>query len=757
MTAAGRLLLASVALVSLACGPKALPPVAQKPMDVQKTSTPVIADASASPVTFERIAAFPPPGWQIPRQVTVSPSGKLVTYLQAEKGGETMALFAFSLETHEHSVLVRASDIVASDRPMSREEELRRERQRKRIQGVTGYAWADHADVMLLPLGGNVYVRTPDGTIKQLTDSDAPEIDPKICADGSKVAFARGPELFVVDVASGKETQLTKGAPKDVTRGQSDFNGQEEFNEPSGLWWSPGCDRVAYLEVDEGAVAKIPVMGYRDGADLQHHRYPRTGETNPKTKLGVLDLKTKKTSWIAMPAADGFDAADQYLGRLTFSHDGQHVYFQRLSRSQQRLALVRADVKSGQAEHLVEESAPTWLDMTQVRTLRDGTLLWTARRDGHLHIETRSAIDGSLLRTLTAGAWDVSHIVAVDEAGSRVLFIGNKDATLDRQLYAAKLDGSGIERLSHDDGVHDVSGPRPHHGWVDIHSSTTRLPKASIHDATGKAIGEIPVKLDPDLDQLKLRSPKLVRIEGTKDAPPLHGALLEPRNMQAGVKYPVIVMVYGGPGVQTVSNSYNPLLLWQHLADRGFVVWQVDNRGSTGRGHAFEAPLHKKMGSVELDDQLRGLDYLSSLPFVDASRVGIYGHSYGGYLAALAMLKAPDRFKVGVSGSPVTDWKYYDTGYTERYMGTPQNNATGYQGSSLIPLAGKLERKLLIIHALMDENVHFEHTAAFIDALVAADRDFDLLVFPGERHGYRSPKARQYAYRRVVDYFAANL
>lgn len=726
-------------------------------MVVQKTASPNIADASQSPVTFERIAAFPPPGWQIPRQVSVSPSGKLVTYLQAEKGGETMALFAFSLETRQHGVLVRASDVVASDKPMSREEELRRERQRKRIQGVTGYAWADHADVMLLPLGGNVYVRTADGRIEQLTASDAAAIDPKICADGSKVAFARGPELFVVDVASGQETQLTKDAPRDVTRGQSDFNGQEEFNEPSGLWWSPGCDRLAYLEVDEGAVAQIPVMGYRDGADLQQHRYPRTGEKNPTTRLGVLDLRTLETTWIEMPAAEGFDAADQYLGRVTFGHDDKHIFFQRLSRSQQRLALVRADVTTGEARHLVEESAPTWLDMTQLRALNDGTLLWTARRDGHLHIETRSPDDGQLLRTLTSGAWDVSQLVAVDEAGRRVLFIGNKDNTLDRQLYAAKLDGSGIERLSREDGVHDVSGNRPHHGWVDIHSSITRLPRASIHDPKGALIGEIPVKLDPDLEQLKLRSPELVRIEGEGDEPPLHGALLTPRNMESGVKYPVIVMVYGGPGVQTVLNTYSPLLLWQHLADRGFVVWQVDNRGSTGRGHAFEAALYRKLGSVELTDQLRGLDHLASLPYVDMTRIGIYGHSYGGYLAALAMLKAPNRFKVGICGSPVTDWTYYDTGYTERFMGTPQNNASGYQSSSLLPLAGKLENKLLIIHALMDENVHFEHTAAFIDALVAADRDFDLLVFPGERHGYRSPKARQYAYRRVVDYFAANL
>jgi dipeptidyl-peptidase-4 len=264
------------------------------------------------------------------------------------------------------------------------------------------------------------------------------------------------------------------------------------------------------------------------------------------------------------------------------------------------------------------------------------------------------------------------------------------------------------------------------------------------------------VPKEPDFDDMRLRAPELVTVS-SGEGPELHGALLKPRDMVAGVKYPLIVMVYGGPGVQTVLDQWNPRLLWQHLADRGFVIWQLDNRGSTGRGHAFETPIDQKMGEIELTDQLRGLDHVTQYPFVDAERVGIYGHSYGGYMTLIAMLRAADRFQVGVSGSPVTDWRYYDTGYTERYMGTPESNPKGYDSTSILSEADKLEGKLMIIHALMDENVHFEHTAAMIDAFVAADKDFDLLVFPGERHGYRSPKARRYAYRRVVEYFVEHL
>ena len=744
----------ALVLMLVGCTPPAPPsaPSPQQPMP----QVPPSVERPSSPVSFERIASFPPPGWQIPRQVRVSPDGKLVTYLQAEAGGEEMALWALDRSSGKHSVLLRAKDLVDTDKPMSREEELRRERQRKRIKGVTSYAWAGEKSVMLLPLGGNVYVRTVDGKIKQLTDSDAPDIDPQICKDGSRVAFVRGAELYNIDVASGKEAQLTKGA-EGTTRGLSDFNGQEEFGEAHGFWWSPACDKLAYLEVDERKVGTIPIMGYRKQVDLQNMRYPRAGTTNPTTKLGIVDLRNRKTVWIQMPQADGIDAGDQYIGRITWSSDGKALFFQRMSRSQQRVALVRADAATGAAKHIIEEQDKTWLDFAGMRALKGNAILWTALRNGHRHIERRDATSGNVVATLTSGDWDVSEIVGVDEKRGRVLFVANKDGALDRQLYAKALDGSGgLTRLSKEGGVHDIEAGSAEHGWVDIHSSVDRTPKAVVYDPEGKAAGEIKVPLDGDFQKLRIRSPEVIKV-ATPGQPDMYGTLLKPRNMQEGKRYPLIVMVYGGPGVQTNRNMWNPRLLWQHLADRGFVVWQLDNRGSTGRGHAFESPIYHKLGDIELADQLRGLDHVSTLPFIDKDRVGIYGHSYGGYMAIMAMLRAPGRFKVGVSGSPVTDWRFYDTGYTERFMGTPQNNVAGYTATSLLGDADKLVGKLFIIHALMDENVHFEHTAKMIDAFVAADKDFDLLVFPGERHGYRSPKARRYAYRRVVDYFIENL
>jgi dipeptidyl-peptidase 4 len=262
--------------------------------------------------------------------------------------------------------------------------------------------------------------------------------------------------------------------------------------------------------------------------------------------------------------------------------------------------------------------------------------------------------------------------------------------------------------------------------------------------------------LDPDIANLQVRTPEFFGLT-VGNGVQLHGQILSPRVIEPGKKHPVVVMVYGGPHAQTVLNSWSPKLMWQHLADRGFVVMAVDNRGSGGRGPAFEAPLRGRMGDIELVDQIAALDEIAKRPYVDASRVGIYGHSYGGFMAALALLKAPEKFHVGIAGSPVTDFRLYDSAYTERYLGLPKENAAAYDGTNLMKMAGNLQGKLLLMHALMDENVHFQNTAALVDALVAADKPFDFFVFPGERHGYRSSAARKYAYGRVVEYLTKHL
>lgn len=717
------------------------------------STRPSILGAEASPIDFDRITRFPEPGWQIPRVVGFSPDSKRITYLQSETQGAEMALFEFDLATQKASVLVRASDLHKEDRPLSREEELRRERQRQKTSGITGYAWAKRADVMLIPHGGDLFVRAADGVVARLTDSKDPAIDPQLSPDGSQIAFVRKGELAVIDVKTKHETALTQGAPEGVTRGLSDFIGQEELDEPNGLWWSPTNDRLLYLEVDERGVELVPVMGFRSGKpDLMQQRYPRAGAKNSTVKPGILDLKTRKTIWLKTPPGD------RYFGRFTFLPDGKSLIFQSLTRDQKTLSFLRADVATGDVTELWSEASPTWVTYEDVHPLaRSGTLLATAIVGGHIHLETRDPKTGKRLVALTQGDWDVDHVAGVDEDKGLVYFVGTMTSKVESHLYAVPLAGGTIEKVTAERGVHAVVMSRDGKSWVDVHSASDRMPRAVVHGgAAGAALGELAVPHEAELDKLKLRSPKIVTVKSDA-GDTLYGEILEPRTIEPGKRYPVIVMVYGGPGVQLVRDEWAPHLLWQHLADRGFVIFQLDNRGSAGRGPAFEAPIYKHLGEVELADQLRGLDYLKTLPFVDADRAGIYGHSYGGFMAALALLKAPDRFKVGVSGSPVTDWSLYDTGYTERYMATPAENPAGYAAADLAKMAKNLRGKLFLIHAMMDENVHFENSAHLIDALVEAEKKFDLFVFPGERHGYRSPAARKYAMMRVVEYFVDNL
>jgi dipeptidyl-peptidase-4 len=587
--------------------------------------------------------------------------------------------------------------------------------------------------------------------VRALTSTPEAELDAKPCNTGERVAFVRQSELVAVDVATGREVFATRGAPSGVTRGQSDFNGQEELDEPSGYFWSPRCDRIAYLEVDERSVAPVPVLGYRGGkADLMMQRYPRAGAKNPVVRAGIVDLATKQTTWLRLP-----EGAERYLGRFRWSDDGKSLFFQTLSRDQKRVALLRADAASGTLTELASETSPAWVSFSPIRLLpKANALLFTTTKSGHRHLELRSARDGSLTRTLTNGAWDVDAIAAVDEERGRVVVSGTREGPLERHAYAVPLAGGEPVRLTAEHGTHSVQFDEAGRGWVDVHSALDRLPAAVVMNANDEKIGEVPVRADDDLASLELRTPKLVTIP-SPTGETLHAAMLTPRVITG--KHPVVVMVYGGPTAQLVQDRWAPRLLWQHLADRGFVVFQLDNRGSAGQGVAFAQLVHRRLGQLELEDQVAGARWLAAQPFVDPARIGIYGHSYGGFMAALAMLDTKDVFRAGVAGAPVTDWRLYDTGYTERFMETPERNPEGYAASDLSKKAANLSGKLLLVHAQMDENVHYQHTAQLVDALVAAGKPFDLLVLPSERHGQRAPSTRAYVPQRVVTFFAENL
>ncbi len=749
----------TVLVVLAACGgaPPAPPPrpfvppcagpVAPAP-PVAKHFSPLGPEASA--ITFARIAKFPEPGWNVPRAMAWSPDGEVVTYLASEDASEKMSLFAWDKSTKQARVLVRASDLLATEPPRSQEEELRRERTRTRLEAVSSYRWAKHANVMVIPFGGDVFVRDAKGALARLTSTPEPELDATPCDTGERVAYVRKDELFVTDVATKRETQLTTGAVEGVSHGLTDFIAQEEFGESSGFHWSPKCDRLAYVEVDERKVEKVPVLGWRQGkALLTEERYPLAGKINPSSRLGVIDLATKRTVWVKWP-----DASERYVVHVQWSDDGKALFAQSLSRDQKRRALVRIDPQTGATRELLSETSPAWVDPQQVFVLASGELLVTSDATGHRHLEVRGK-DGALLRTLTKGEWDVSGVLAVDEERGRVLFGSTKESVLQRHVYTVPLAGGDVVRITNEPGVHGLRADEHGRAFVDLHSAHDRLPRADVY-VEGALVGELPVVRDGDLGALNLRPIEYVTVRGAA-GDELHGELMRPRIEAPGEKHPALISVYGGPTAQTVIDYWSANLLFQHLADRGFFVLQLDGRGSAGRGIAWEQKLFGRFGTVELEDQVAGARWLASLPDVDASRIGIFGHSYGGFLSAAAMLKTPGTFAAAVAGSPVTDWHLYDTGYTERYMGMPSANPDGYAAADLTRFASQLAGALMLVHGSMDENVHYTNTARLIDALVAEDKPFELLDLPGERHGVRDAATRAYVNERIVTFFAERL
>lgn len=686
----------------------------------------------------------------MPTQPSFAAGPQKLTYLASEAKNDVLSLFEYDHSTGATKVLLRAEDLVGkATEIVSKEEELRRERQRLRTKGITSYAFAKHGGRLIVPQGGDVYLREPDGSVKALTKTKEPELDPKICATGAKVTYVRGAELYVTDVATGKETALTKGAKPHVARGQSDYNAQEEFGEPSGYWISPDCKQVAFLEVDDSEVEEILVPGFRAG-EPKHDplRYPRAGKKNPKVSVFVASLAGGAPRRVALPDLEG-----HYLVSFSWEPTSAAFSFEAVSRDQRTLSFVRVDAKS--LAHVTREIAKDarYVDARPMRRLEQSTgFVTVGLTNGRAHLELRDG-SGVVERVLTKGDWDVTQIAAIDEKAREIYFVATKDGPLERHLYAVPMGGGEVRKLTREPGTHAPLVDAETGRWVDVHSARNRPPAIQLRGSKGEVLRDLTPARDPEIDALAIRPLEPFTCH-TKDGTLLHANLLRPRNFDPTRLYPVVVMVYGGPGAQTVVDRYTPKLLWQHLADRGFFVFQVDNRGSAGRGFEFGAATYGKLGEIELADQLDALEALKTVDGVDPTRVGIYGVSYGGTMTLEAMLRAPGKYKAGVADAAVVDWSFYDSGYTERYLG-PKGPA--YDSTELSRYASALQGRLLLMHGLMDENVHFANSGKLIDALVAAQKPFDMVVLPGERHGTKDPAAKEWASRKIAEFFADTL
>ena len=705
-------------------------------------------------LTLEDVATFPRAGTVVPGRIGFTPDGRRVVYLKSPEGSLVRSLYALDPATGEETVLAAAPAGSDDERTLSREEQLRRERARLRETGITSYDFADDADptVLLVPVGGRLLVGVGGEPLRGIPGTEG-ALDARLARDGSRVAFVRDGDLFTVEIGTGEVRRLTSDAADGITNGVAEFIAHEELGRPEGYWWSPDGRRIAYARADERHVPPFSIVHQgTPEPDVETHRYPFAGRPNAVVTLGVVPATGGDTVWMDLGGE-----TDVYLARVAWRPDGA-VMALVLSRDQRHMRWLACDPETGASRVTLEEHGEPWLNLSNdTRFLESGETLFSSERSGFRHLYLRPA-GGGEARALTSGDWMVTKLLDLDEERRVAAFAATRESALERHVYEVGLDGGDVRRLTEEPGFHDAVFAPDHGSFVDTVGSVHHGYRVTLRDRSGAEVAVVHDPGDATAEGLALAPPRFATVEA-EDGTTLHAALYEPPDRREGERIPLVVSVYGGPHAQRVANDWllTVDLRCQYLARRGFLVLKVDNRGSANRGLAFEGALARRFGTVEVADQVAGVRAAVAEFGADPERVGVFGWSYGGYMTLMLMMLEPDVFGVGVAGAPVTDWDGYDTGYTERYMGTPADNPEGYERGSVLTHAAKLEGELLLVHGMVDENVHFRHTARLLVELGRAGRSYRLLALPEERHMPRDRAGLLDLERRIAGFLERHL
>jgi dipeptidyl-peptidase-4 len=682
---------------------------------------PNAAPSSAPPaLTVDRITSEPPLAGRLP-DVSWTPDGRSLSFLQGT------AIVVLDVESGERRTAFDFNQIPGEDRPGLEPAAIGR-------AAPVRYAWSPDGSALMLHHRGDLWTWR-DRTLSRLTKTKSPIRDPQWAPDGRHVAFVRDHGVAVVSM-DGTETALTEHGDPRMRRGDLDWVYPEELGIPSGFRWSPDGTRIAYLVLDESGVTEFPIVDWRERLGrVVPELYPKAGDANPVAGVAVVDLKGNKR-WIDL----GGDR-DIYVPRLQWMPDGR-LLIHRLNRAQTKLDLVAWDGKSTSV--IYTETDEAWVELhDNLFFLKDG-FLWTSERDGFNHLYHV----GTTTRQITSGAWEVTRLLAADD--QRAWIESTEAGARERHVVVVDLKTGARTRLTGAAGWHSARFSPTRRHFVDIHSDRATPPRLSICRADGSTAAQLEGDVPSTVSQYRPPVPEFVTVAG------MDGLLLRPAGFDASKKHPVLIHTYGGPGSQLVADRWGGSTYLFHalLAAQGVVVFQLDGAGAGGRGRNRDH--HLRLGEKELAAQLAGLEWLKGQPWCDGDRVAIWGWSYGGYMACYALTHST-AFKCAIAVAPVTDWRLYDTIYTERYLKLPSQNEGGYVKSSPVHDAAKLSGRLLLVHGTDDDNVHFQNSVVFAEKLIEARKPFDFMLYPGRSHGISGGGARPHLYAMMMEFILRNL
>lgn len=665
-------------------------------------------------------------------------------YLMQKRDATTSAIVKVDTKTGEETIVLDFNLI----NPNLDEAELTAEENIGITKDYTGLLFYDDNDLFFYSVTKNKVTR--------LTENKDEEKNPMLSPDGKKVAFTRNRDLYVIDVESAKETRLTNDASEVVYNGYASWVYMEEIIGRSlnyrAFWWAPNSEMIAFLRFDDTPVPKFPLYK-ADGVhgELEWEHYPKPGDPNPLVKMGIAHINTSKIVWI-----DEDENADQYTAWPFWTPDSKELFYQVLNRDQNDLQILSANPETGKNRMVYQEKSNSWVEFFEdIYILKNNKgFILRSELDGWRHLYYYD-MNGKLKKQLTNGQWNVSEIVLVEEKNERIYFEANKGNRLETHLFAVDFNGKNLEQLTKIAGTHNVNVSPAGKYFYDTYSDANTPQKLEVFDSKGKLVKNISDRKTKLFDEYKLGKVELFDIK-TEDGFELPAMWILPTDFDLNKKYPVLFSVYGGPGVTDVKNSFASFFLDRYfISQNGIIYFVVDHRGSAYFGKQGKDYLHRNLGKWEINDYSEAVKWLKTKSFVDTTKIGITGGSYGGYVTCMALTLGADYFTHGIAEYSVTDWHLYDNVYTERYMDTPEQNPEGYKFGSALTHADKYKGLLRITHGTLDDNVHMQNTIQLVDKLTTLDKHFELMLYPNERHGVGFPKWK-HAQREYVQFWFKN-